>query len=174
MRATTVSEPWVEAPVRRFVDDARVRFALLLHPSGQVLAQHGFTSPVDVMSACALASAIHASAAHLGRQLDGRPFTQLLHSGEDSRLFLAEVPTPHGALIFLTVFGAESSAGLVQLYFRELSGELAELAPARGAEPEEGVGMSDVFEADLQRSLSALFRRDENDERVATRHGAGA
>ena len=48
-------EPWIEAPLRRYVDDARARLALLLHPTGQVLAQAGFTREVDVMSACALA-----------------------------------------------------------------------------------------------------------------------
>jgi hypothetical protein len=161
--STTAAERWVEAPMRGFVDDARVRFALLLHPSGQVLAQHGFTSPVDVMSACALASAIHVSAAHLGRQLDGRPFTRLLHAGADRRLFLAEVSTPHGALVFLTVFGTESSAGLVQLYFEELARELAARAPAPAPQPAEAFGMADGFEQDLERSLAALFRHGDAD-----------
>ena len=71
MSALAVVERWVEEPLRRFVDDARVLLALLLHPSGQVMAQHGFTRAVDVMSACALAAAIHASAGALGMQLDG-------------------------------------------------------------------------------------------------------
>ena len=155
---TTAAEPWVEAPVRQFVDEARVYFALLLHPTGQVLAQYGFTSPVDVMSACALASAIHASAADLGRQLDGRPFTQLFHADNDRRLFLGETITPRGTLVFLTVFGAESSAGLVQLYFRQLSRDLAAVAPPPEPIPAESpLGRTDEFEHDLQRSLAALF-----------------
>lgn len=69
-----VAEAWVEAPLQRFVDDAHVQFALLLHPSGQVLGQFGFTRAVDVMAACALGAAIHASAGELGRELDGHPF----------------------------------------------------------------------------------------------------
>ncbi|HJU90086.1 MAG TPA: hypothetical protein VJ672_11875 [Gemmatimonadaceae bacterium] len=155
---TTAAEAWVEAPVRQFVDEARVTFALLLHPTGQVLAQYGFTSPVDVMSACALASAIHASAAHLGRQLDGRPFTRLFHADNDRRLFLGETITPRGALVFLTVFGAESSAGLVLFYFRELARQLAAAAPPPATMPEElSLGASDEFEHDLQQSLAALF-----------------
>ena len=74
-------EPWIEAPLRRYVDDARARIALLLHPSGQVVAQAGFTRAVDVMTACALAAAVHATAGELGRQLDGRPFRALHHAG---------------------------------------------------------------------------------------------
>ena len=65
----------------KFIDDSRVRIAVLLEPSGRVLAQHGFTRSIDVMSACALASAIQASAAEIGRQLDGTPFTTLHHPG---------------------------------------------------------------------------------------------
>ena len=68
-------EPWVEAPLKRYVDEARARLALVLHPSGQVVAQAGFTRAVDVMTACALAAAVHATAGELGRRVDGRPFT---------------------------------------------------------------------------------------------------
>src|SRR6185312_14900258 len=107
-----VAEAWVEAPLQRFVDDARVQFALLLHPSGQVLGQFGFTRAVDVMAACALGAAIHASAGELGREL--------YHAGRDRQVFIGEAPTERGALVLLTAFDAESSLGLVQVYFREL------------------------------------------------------
>ncbi|HTG53845.1 MAG TPA: roadblock/LC7 domain-containing protein, partial [Gemmatimonadaceae bacterium] len=88
---THVAEPWVEAPLQGFVDDARVLFALLLHPSGQVMGQFGFTRAVDVMAACALAAGIHASAGQLGRELDGQPFRELYHAGRDRQIFIGEV-----------------------------------------------------------------------------------
>jgi hypothetical protein len=72
--SVAVVEGWVEGPLKQFVDDARVLLALLLHPSGQVLGQHGFTRAVDVMSACALAAGIFASGGELGRMLEDRPF----------------------------------------------------------------------------------------------------
>ena len=52
-------EAWVEAPLRRFVEDARTVLALLLHPSGQVVAQFGFVTmrPFQpVAAACASSS----------------------------------------------------------------------------------------------------------------------
>ena len=76
-------EAWVEAPLQRFVDEARARLALLLHPSGQVLAQAGFARAVDVMTACALAAASHATSRELGRQVDGKPFRGLHHAGPE-------------------------------------------------------------------------------------------
>ena len=64
--------------IGKFVRESEVVFALLLHPTGQVMAQHGFHRALDIMAACALASAIHASSQELGRMLDGKPPKKLV------------------------------------------------------------------------------------------------
>ena len=153
----STTEPWIEAPLRRYVDDARAAIALLLHPSGQVLAQAGFTRAVDVMSACALASAVHATAGELGRQVDGRGFSGLHHAGKEKQLFLASVETASGAYICLTVFDSESSLGLVRMYFEELSRELAAAAPPLPNIREPALAVN--FETELNANLAALFGR---------------
>jgi hypothetical protein len=157
----TAVEPWLEEPLLRFIDDSRVRLVLLLETSGRVLAQHGFTRSIDVMSACALAAAIHASASEIGRQLDGNPFTSLHQPGRDRQIFLGELATPRGAHILLTVFDDTSSIGLVRLYFAELCARLALVAPVpvdgAGADPS-SPGLGD-FESDLNRNLAKLFGR---------------
>ena len=150
------AERWVEEPLRHFIDDARVWRTLLLHGSGRVLAQHGFARSADVMSACALAAAIRASAGELGRMLDGRPFVELHHAGEGDQLYLAEVPTPRGPHVLLAGFGAESSLGLVRLYRAELAERLAGAAPAAEAAPQ---ALPEDFEVDLNRNLAVLFGR---------------
>ena len=153
---THVAEPWVEAPLQAFVDDARVLFALLLHPSGQVLGQFGFTRAVDVMAACALAAGIHASAGQLGRELDGKPFRELYHAGRERHVFIGEVRTAREAFIFLTAFGDESSLGLVRVFFGTLSDRLATVVPPRA----DGTPLAAAsLEQDLARSLAALFGR---------------
>jgi predicted regulator of Ras-like GTPase activity (Roadblock/LC7/MglB family) len=149
-------ERWVEQPLRRFVEDARLRRTLLLHPSGQVVAQQGFARSVDVMSACALAAGIRASAGELGRMLDGRPFGELFHAGDGRQLYLADVATPRGPYVLLAVFDAESSLGLVRLYFAELAEDLAAAAPAPVAEPKV---LPSGFEQELNRNLAVLFGR---------------
>ena len=103
MSHVTVVESWIETPLRQFVSDAGAELALLLHPSGQVLAQHGFARAVDVMTACALAAGIHASAGELGRQLDGKPFRGLHHVGRTRQIFLAEALSPRGSAEWPTV-----------------------------------------------------------------------
>jgi hypothetical protein len=150
-------ERWVEAPLRRFVEDSQVVLALLLTPSGQVLAQHGFTRAVDVMSACALAAAIHASSTELGMQLQGRPFAALHHAGKRRQLFLSRTMTRRGAYVFLTVFDQASSLGLVQLYYGELAARLEAAAPPPGDDAAPVLDKN--FEQDLDRNLALLFRR---------------
>jgi hypothetical protein len=157
MNIATV-EPWVEAPLRRFVDDARARLALLLHPSGQVVAQAGFTREVDVMTACALAAASHATSGELGKRVDGHAFRSLHYAGPDRQLFLSPVNTARGAYICLTVFNAESSLGLVRMYFEELCHDLAAAAPPLPAAPRPTIAAD--FELDLNRNLAALFGRE--------------
>ena len=153
----TAVEPWIEDPLLKFIDDARVRLVLLLESSGRVLAQHGFARSIDVMSACSLAAAIHASAAEIGRQLDGNPFTTLHHPGQERQIFLGELPTTRGAHILLTVFDDATSIGLVRLYFMELSKRLAAAAPA-SAQASAQPRLVD-FESDLNRNLAKLFGR---------------
>ncbi|HTJ21886.1 MAG TPA: hypothetical protein VL383_05800 [Gemmatimonadaceae bacterium] len=158
MNIATV-ESWIEAPLKRYVDEVRAHLALLLHPSGQVLAQAGFTREVDVMSACALAAAVYATAGELGRHVEGRAFGGLHYAGPQKQLFLAPVATSRGTFVCLTVFDDASSLGLVRLYFAELCRDLADAAPplvARSAAPS-----FLNFEADLNRNLAALFGRDE-------------
>ena len=154
---TTVVDSWIEAPLGRFVDDAGAELALLLHPSGQVLAQHGFARAVDVMTACALAAGIHATSGALGRLVDDRPFRGLHHAGAVRQIFLAEARSPRGAYIFLTVFGQESSIGLVRLYFDELVVALASAEPPEGPAP--APALAEHFERDLNRNLAVLFGR---------------
>jgi hypothetical protein len=148
--------PWAAEGLRRFVTDARVTLVLLLHPSGRVVGQHGFVRSVDVMSACALAAAINATGAELGRMLDGAPFRELHHAGAVRQLFLAAVPRAPEPLLCLAVFDRNSSLGIVRLYFEELSASLAAVAPPI---PVRAPALPGGFENELNRNLAALFGR---------------
>ena len=155
----SVAANWVEAPLRQFVDEARVQLAVLLHPNGQVLGQYGFARSVDLMTACALSAAIHASSAELGRMVDGKPFAGIHHAGTERQIFLGEVPVNGRVLVLLVVFDDESSLGLVQLFFRDLCAGIAAAAPPTraGAVPEPA--LKEDFERKLNRNLAVMFGR---------------
>jgi hypothetical protein len=150
-------EAWIEDPLKKFVDESGVVFSLLLHPTGQVMAQHGFSRAMDIMAACALASAIHASSQALGTMLDGKPFDGLHHGGSTRQVFLAETKTPRGLYIFLTVFDSNSSLGLVRMYFDEFRTNLSKAAPPPPATTEPM--LNENFELELNKNLAIMFGR---------------
>jgi hypothetical protein len=148
---------WADAPIKRYVDDARLQLAVLMHPSGQVLAQHGFQKTLDVQTACALSAAINATAVQLGLMIDGAPFRGLHYAGVVRQLYLAQIPVISGTLLLLSVFDEESSLGIVQLYLDELRATLAATAPAEDTHAPPA--LAEDFERDLNTNLAALFGR---------------
>lgn len=153
---TTVVESWTGEPLERFVGQASARLVVVMTPAGQVLAQHGFTRAVDLMSAAALSAAIMASSGALAQQVGEQSFGALYHSGQKHGIHLAGLDTPRGRLVVLTVFGRETSIGLVQLFFEEFVVALAAAAPK--GQPKQPILAAD-FENELNSSLATLFRR---------------
>ena len=155
MSDPTVAEAWVAAPLRKLMEDARLISGVLLYPTGRAVGQFGFTNAADVMSICALTSAINASARELGRQLDGKPFYEMHHAGADRQVFMARASAGSQELLFVGVFDRESSLGVVEMYFTEFQKALEKLRPETPAAPKP-VPAGD-FEGELNRSLDALF-----------------
>jgi hypothetical protein len=154
---TRAVEPWTLEPLAGFVQEAGARLVLLMTSSGQVLAQHGFSRAMDVMSAAALGAAIMASTEEIARQLDQPPFAALNHQGERHGIFLAGVPTNRGRLVVLVVYDLDvSSLGLVQLFFGQLAAELGAASPKPDV-PRQVLAAD--FERDLGDSLNTLFGR---------------
>lgn len=156
MRQTRAVEPWTLGPLERFIAETGARLTLLMTPAGQVLAQHGFTRAVDVMSAAALGAAIHSSTGEIAKMLQELEFSALNHQGLRHGVYLAGFDTPRGRLLTLVVYGPDSSVGLVQLFFEELADSLAAACPVQ--EERKPVLAAD-FERELDASLASLFGR---------------
>lgn len=150
----SVTVGWADAPLKRFVDDARLQLAVLMHSSGQVLAQVGFQRSLDVQTACALSAAINASAEHLGGMVEGAPFRGLHYAGKVRQIYLGQAVAAGTSMLVLAVFDAESSLGIVQLYLKELQTALAAVAPAAESV---APALAEDFERDLNRNLAQLF-----------------
>ena len=156
MTSPTVAEAWVEGPLKRLMEDARLISGVMLYPSGRAVGQFGFSNAADVMSVCALTSAINASARELGRQLDGKPFLEMHHTGAERQVFMARCAAAGQEFLFVGVFDSESSLGVVEIYFEEFQKALLNIRPA--ADAPKVIPPGD-FEGELNRSLDALFGR---------------
>jgi hypothetical protein len=137
-------------PMHRFVRESRVRIVLLVNGSGQVLAQHGFTSSYEVMNVASLAAAAHASSRALATLSGAERWAHLYHGGRVRQLFLAPLRTPVEELILVAIFDGESSLGLVRLFYDSLEAEVGQLPELRVVLP--GTDQAS-FEADLEAGL---------------------
>jgi hypothetical protein len=147
--------PWLDEPLADFVRHARVGLAVALEPSGRVLAQHGFTRSLDVMSVCSLVAAIHASGSELGRQANGSPFGPLHHSKNGRQVFLAPAAVGSRTLLLLAVFDERTSLGVVRHFFGTFRQALTHVTER----DLETAPMTGDFERDLGRNLAMLFGR---------------
>ena len=149
-------ETWVEAPLKAFVAESQARVALLMISSGQVVAQHGFTRSLDVMTAAALGAGIIASTRELAKETGAGSFGAVVHQGPRLGVYLMPFDMPVGQWIGLVVFGADTSLGMVQLFFSRMIDDLIKSAPREAATREI---LPETFEDDLNSSLRALFGR---------------
>jgi len=151
-----VLESWVSGPLSRFLTESSARMVLLMTSSGQVVAQHGFTRSVDVMSAAALGAGIMASTGEKARLMGSPHFGALVHQGSEQGMLLCGFDTPRGRWIGLVAFGPETSVGLVQLFFQQFVDEITAAAPPAEVH---GPVLAENFEHELNASLRALFGR---------------
>ena len=151
----------LKAPISEFVREARVRTALLINTSGQVLAQHGFTRSYEVMNVASLAAAAHAAARALAQMTDAKRWTHLHHAGKQRQMFMAPIKTPLEELILVVIFDGDSSLGLVQLFFQRFSARIGALPELRQRTFQT---TQSNFERDLQAGLSNVLATEANGE----------
>ena len=141
-------------PMQSFVRESRVRTALLVNRSGQVLAHHGFGRGFDVANVAALAAAAHSSAHALAELTGAEQWVHLHHAGKENQLFLAPFGTGGEQLVLVAIFDQDSTLGLVQLFFDRLAEAVREI-------PELGHDLprSDMagFETDLEAGIERLL-----------------
>ncbi len=146
-------------PMRSFVRESRVRTAILVNRSGQILAHHGFARGFDVANVAALAAATHSSAHALAELTGAGRWMHLHHAGREHQLFLAPFGGGGGQLVLVAIFDQDSTLGLVQLFFDRLIEAVREIP-----ELSQGLPVSDVgaFESDLEAGLDRLLSERED------------
>jgi predicted regulator of Ras-like GTPase activity (Roadblock/LC7/MglB family) len=147
-------------PMATFVRESRVRTAILINHSGQVLARHGFTRSYDVTNVAALAAAAHASAHALAHLTGAGRWVHMHHAGRETQLFLAPIVTGDSQLVLVAIFDDDSTLGLVQLFFDRLVEAILQVPELSGRVPR---GDAEGFERDLEAGIERLLSGPEED-----------
>lgn len=144
-------------PLRDFVRESRVRVAVLVTTSGQVLAQHGFTRSVEIVSVASLAASAHAAARALAEITGSGRWQHLYNQGRSQQLLLSPFRTPSEELILVAIFNEDSTLGLVRLFCDQLAERVSALPDFQMAAP---LKAAEEFEQDLEAGVDSIFLSD--------------
>ncbi|MEN8374395.1 MAG: roadblock/LC7 domain-containing protein [Gemmatimonadota bacterium] len=123
----------LRAPLREFVRESRVRTAVLVNASGQLLAQQGFSRGYEVTNVASLAAAAHAAAGALADMTGVRRWTHLHNQGRTQQMLLAPHEVGGSDLILVAIFDRATSLGIVRLFSDRLGDQLREIRELGGA-----------------------------------------
>lgn len=139
-----------------FARESRVRLVLLLDGAGRLVAQHGFAPGIDLASLASLAAGIQSASWAMARMIgEEGHFSQLFQGKGERQIFLGATDTPAGELLVLSVFGEDTTIGLVRAVFRDLAERIATVPwpPAQEASPS---APPEPLEAALQAGLERV------------------
>jgi predicted regulator of Ras-like GTPase activity (Roadblock/LC7/MglB family) len=106
----------------KVVSTSLAHSVLLIDRSGQLIAHHGNTPGIDVLSLSALTAANFGATAEIARILGEEEFTLLFHKGRSENVYFSAVGEH---VILVTLFDDRTSLGLIRLQINKIIGELS-------------------------------------------------
>lgn len=137
--------------LQRFMRESRVRFAMLMEPSGRILLRHGFADDLDLASFAALGAGVQSASRALARMLGEQHFAQLVQGQGERQILIGTILVGGGELVLVAVLGSETTVGLVRVRFHEAAREITEIG-WRAASGARGLTAAD-FDAELADGL---------------------
>ena len=106
----------------KVVSTSLAHSVLLIDRSGQLIAHHGNTLGIDILSLSALTAANFGATAEIARILGEEEFTLLFHKGRSENVYFSAVGEH---VIMVTLFDDRTSLGLIRLQINKIIGELS-------------------------------------------------
>src|SRR5512136_2774692 len=110
--------------LNRMVSSSMAHSVLLIDRSGQLIAQHGNTPGIDILSLSALTAANFGATAEIARMLGEEEFTLLFHKGKTENVYFSAVGEH---VIMVTLFDDNTSLGLIRLQINKIIDELSKI-----------------------------------------------
>ena len=110
--------------LNKIVSSSRAHSVLLIDRSGQLIAQHGNTPGIDILSLSALTAANFGATAEIARILGEEEFTLLFHKGKSENVYFSAIGEH---VIMVTLFDDNTSLGLIRLQINKIIDELSKI-----------------------------------------------
>jgi predicted regulator of Ras-like GTPase activity (Roadblock/LC7/MglB family) len=114
----------IDSCLNKVVSASLAHSVLLIDRSGQLIAHHGNTPGIDVLSLSALTAANFGATAEIARMLGEDEFTLLFHKGRSENVYFTAIGEH---VIMVTLFDDRTSLGLIRLQINKIVGELSKI-----------------------------------------------
>jgi predicted regulator of Ras-like GTPase activity (Roadblock/LC7/MglB family) len=108
--------------LNKMLSSSMAHSCLLIDRSGQLIAHHGNTPEVDILSLSALTAANFGATAEIARMLGEEEFTLLFHKGRSENVYFSAIGEH---VIMVTLFDDRTSLGLIRLQINKVIDELS-------------------------------------------------
>jgi predicted regulator of Ras-like GTPase activity (Roadblock/LC7/MglB family) len=123
--------------LNKMVSSSMAHSVLLIDRSGQLIAHHGNTPEIDILSLSALTAANFGATAEIARLLGEEEFTLLFHKGKSENVYFSAIGEH---VIMVTLFDDKTSLGLIRLQINKIVDELS-------------IILSSIFEKGMVKSI---------------------
>ena len=127
----------IDAVLQDYLQKSESDLAVIIDKGGNVISQFGDHEVMDVTIIAALAAGSFAATKELARRIGEVEFNALYHQGNGSHIFMNSVDDD---TIMITVFGKETTVGLVRFYSTSACQSLAALLRAMREKPQDEIG----------------------------------
>lgn len=147
----------IESLLSKLLKGAEAKCALLVDKDGHLITRQGFTHSLDTTALAALLAGSFASTREVARLVGEDEFSVLFHQGKKDHIHMSIVGERS---ILAVVFDDRTTIGMVRLYAKDTSRELAQVfeevkANAADSPP---LGVSDEFAEMAGNKLDDIFQ----------------
>src|SRR4029077_2014946 len=103
----------IDGVLQDYLQKSESDLAVIIDKGGNVISQYGDLEVMDVTIIAALAAGSFAATKELARRIGEVEFNALYHQGNGSHIFMNSVDDD---TIMITVFGGQTTVGLVRFY----------------------------------------------------------
>ena len=133
----------------KMLSSSMAHACLLIDRSGQLIAHHGNTPEIDILSLSALTAANFGATAEIARMLGEEEFTLLFHKGRSENVYFSAIGEH---VIMVTLFDDRTSLGLIRLQINKVIDELT-------------IILSSIFIKERSKSVDP-FRTSSREEKI--------
>jgi predicted regulator of Ras-like GTPase activity (Roadblock/LC7/MglB family) len=110
--------------LNKMVSSSMAQSVLLIDRSGQLIAHHGNTAEIDLLSLSALTAANFGATAEIAKILGEKEFTLLFHKGRSENVYFSAIGEH---VIMVTLFDDNTSLGVIRYQIDKIIGELSRI-----------------------------------------------